>query len=217
MLGDLHGNYKGLVQVLEKVCFNDEIDCLYFVGDLADGPQNVECLKRLMKIKNLFPCWGNHDIRLRDYLDGKNNIRWETTCGRSSILEFGGHEQEVDMLQQYFEKCRFYYLTKNELICHAGFNEHKNIDCQKSTIYYNTRDTFKKAVQLTKPLPILIKNKPEYRNIFIGHSVTKSTGPEIYRNIYCIDTGSSKKGRLCLMDMDSKEYWLSDFTEKLYK
>ena len=70
VLGDLHGNYKGLVQVLEKVCFNDEIDCLYFVGDLADGPQNVECLKRLMKIKNLFPCWGNHDIRLRDYLDG---------------------------------------------------------------------------------------------------------------------------------------------------
>lgn len=37
VVGDLHGNYLGLMQCLEKVKFNKEEDLLISLGDICDG------------------------------------------------------------------------------------------------------------------------------------------------------------------------------------
>ncbi|MET0786893.1 MAG: metallophosphoesterase, partial [Paenisporosarcina sp.] len=60
-LGDVHGNYKGLMQCLKRSGFNNEKDTLIQLGDVVDGfSESFECVEELLKIKNLISIRGNH-------------------------------------------------------------------------------------------------------------------------------------------------------------
>src|SRR5687767_7349693 len=75
VVGDIHGNYKALLQVLECSNFDYENDLLICLGDVADGFSEVpECIELLMKIKYLVWCLGNHDEWLRNWMSGKMNM-----------------------------------------------------------------------------------------------------------------------------------------------
>jgi serine/threonine protein phosphatase 1 len=62
VIGDIHGNYKGLMQALERANFDYEKDTLISLGDVVDGhSQSYEVVEELLKIKNLIAIKGNHD------------------------------------------------------------------------------------------------------------------------------------------------------------
>lgn len=68
--GDVHGNYKALLQCLERSGFNKEKDQLIQLGDVVDGFSEVyECVEELLSIKNLIALKGNHDC-----LDTKTEV-----------------------------------------------------------------------------------------------------------------------------------------------
>jgi serine/threonine protein phosphatase 1 len=53
----------------------------------------------------------------------------------------------------------------------------------------------------------------KFNNIFIGHTNTMKWGidkPLQAANIYNLDTGGSKGGKLTVMDVDSKHFWQSE-------
>jgi len=53
-MGDIHGNYKGLLQCLERSNFDYANDKLIQLGDVVDGwSESCECVTELLKIKNL--------------------------------------------------------------------------------------------------------------------------------------------------------------------
>ena len=56
-----------------------------------------------------------------------------------------------------------------------------------------------------------------FSKVIIGHTPTISHKPETVSNVINIDTGSGNGGRLTLMDLNTMEYFQSDFTKKLYK
>lgn len=61
-VGDIHGGYDKLRNVLDQVKFSDS-DELYGVGDYCDrGMQNIETLRFLMSLSNFHGVVGNHDI-----------------------------------------------------------------------------------------------------------------------------------------------------------
>lgn len=61
-VGDLHGNFKGFKQALERCNFDYENDTLISLGDVVDGhSQSFEVVEELLKIKNLIAIKGNHD------------------------------------------------------------------------------------------------------------------------------------------------------------
>ena len=63
VIGDIHGNYKALVQVLENSLFNYEEDMLIVIGDVVDGYNcSYQVVEELLKIKNLVFIIGNHDV-----------------------------------------------------------------------------------------------------------------------------------------------------------
>lgn len=67
-VGDIHGSYDRLQQVLEHCKFSDS-DTLYSVGDFTDrGNQNVKVLDFLMSLNNFKPVCGNHDLWNYEYL-----------------------------------------------------------------------------------------------------------------------------------------------------
>ena len=53
---------------------------------------------------------------------------------------------------------------------------------------------------------------PEYKHNLSGRIVT----PMNRCNVWNLDTGAGYKGRLTIMDIDSKEYWQSDMAVLLY-
>ena len=70
-LGDIHGTYSKLTDVLNRCNFSSS-DTLYCVGDLCDrGKENLKTLQFLMSLKNFYPVIGNHDIWLSEYLSYK--------------------------------------------------------------------------------------------------------------------------------------------------
>ena len=78
VIGDIHGNYHGLVQVLKRSSFDYEKDTLITLGDIVDGmPDSFKCVDELLKIKNRIDIRGNHDDTFYQWLLGKgHSFHW---------------------------------------------------------------------------------------------------------------------------------------------
>jgi diadenosine tetraphosphatase ApaH/serine/threonine PP2A family protein phosphatase len=71
VVGDLHGCYDELLDLLDKVSFGSE-DRLICVGDLiTKGPKNREVLDRFMTDPQFTSVLGNHDLALRRRWNGE--------------------------------------------------------------------------------------------------------------------------------------------------
>lgn len=224
ILGDLHANYKGLIQVLKKSSFNYEIDHLYFIGDLFDSyaNENYKCVNELLKIKNLFPCFGNHDLWVKYWLEkGKINKTWAQNYAYSTIEDLCTHKDHREKISSYFDKCKYWYTYKNLFICHAGFDNRKSVVNQKEIVFTLNRSLLQKAIvadSTKNKIKFIFKNSTlNFDTVIVGHTPTISKKPEFISNLINIDTGSGNGGRLTLMNLDTFEYHQSDFTKKLYK
>lgn len=56
----------------------------------------------------------------------------------------------------------------------------------------------------------------QFKEIYIGHTATRNHLPQQSLNLWNLDTGSGWHGKLTIMDIDTKEYWQSDFSNVLY-
>lgn len=71
VIGDLHGCYDELLDLLDKVSFGSE-DRLICVGDLiTKGPKNREVLDRFMSDPQFTAVIGNHDLAIRRRWNGE--------------------------------------------------------------------------------------------------------------------------------------------------
>ena len=71
IVGDIHGCYDELIDLLDKVSFGSE-DRLICVGDLiTKGPKNREVLDRFMSDPQFTSVIGNHDLALRRRWNGE--------------------------------------------------------------------------------------------------------------------------------------------------
>lgn len=71
VVGDIHGCYDELIDLLDKVSFGSE-DRVICVGDLiTKGPKNREVLDRFMSDPQFTSVIGNHDLALRRRWNGE--------------------------------------------------------------------------------------------------------------------------------------------------
>lgn len=67
VVGDIHGNYKALVDVLDRARFNCKEDLLIGIGDYVDGlPDTKKVIEYLINVPHFKGVYGNHDCHSSD-------------------------------------------------------------------------------------------------------------------------------------------------------
>ena len=233
VIGDIHGGLKALLQVLKKInC--DQNDTLIFLGDYVDGwSESPAVLDFLIELQKKQPCVfirGNHDELLLDWLLGNNeNIDeklWFQHGGEATVLSYQNINAETKEKHiQFLQSLQDYYLdTENRLFIHAGFTNMKGVEHEFfKPLFYWDRTLWETALAIDNQLskdaityPLRLKI---YNEIFIGHTpVTKidETIPVNKACVWNVDTGAAFKGKLTIMDVDTKEFWQSDSLPELY-
>ncbi len=82
IVGDIHGMFSSLIELLGKVDFNDKIDRVFSVGDLIDrGAESYRAIEFLNK-PWFFSIMGNHESMLIDSADNEKMYNsWVDRCG----------------------------------------------------------------------------------------------------------------------------------------
>jgi serine/threonine protein phosphatase 1 len=135
--------------------------------------------------------------------------------------------------RNFFKNQLKYYKDKNDnLFVHGGFNRHELLKDQTyDYIFWWDRDLWMQALSVknleeqNSELLELNQFKPKFKikepvkEIFIGHTTTmnwKTDKPMNAANIWNLDTGCGFKGKLTIMNVDTKEYYQSDDLQELY-
>ena len=233
MIGDVHGGLKALHQIFERAKITKE-DTLIFLGDYVDGwsesPAVLDFLIELQKKQSCIFIRGNHDELLLDWLLSNNeNIDeklWFQHGGEATVKSYQNIDSETKEKHiDFLKSLEDYYLDdENRLFIHAGFTNMKGVEHEFfKPLFYWDRTLWETALAIDNQLskdaityPLRLKI---YNEIFIGHTpVTKidETIPVNKSCVWNVDTGAAFKGKLTIMDIDTKEFWQSDALPELY-
>ena len=216
VIGDIHGNYKPMMELFRTVRLDYKNDLLISLGDLVDrGPEPVKVVDELMKIRNFIFIMGNHDYWFYEYLrSGIRSIDWLFQGGKQTLLDYSDKQGAGARHMDFFGSAGHYHIDKkNRLFVHAGFDWKRPFVQQKKDIQVLLWDrTLFAAASVYQENG---KNFEEFSEIYIGHSPTQLLNqncPFQLSNLWMMDTGAGHKRLLSLMDLDSKEYWQSKCT-----
>jgi len=241
VLGDLHGAHIALVQVLERCEFDYKNDQLITIGDIVDGWQDsFMCVEELLKIDNRIDIIGNHDNWLTTFIQtGIHDQAWAMgglstaksyaraiglelkiqEVGQGFLLNLNSGDIPEDH-QKFFKGQHKYYKDQdNNLFVHGGFNPYEPIGSQLAYTLMWDRHLWAKHIGIKNGYGKIIKYVEDFNKIFIGHTSTTFSGdyqPVKVDKLINMDTGAGGGGYLSIMDVDTGEFWQSDYVPDLY-
>ena len=244
VIGDIHGNAKGLQQVLERCGWNTEEDKIIQLGDVADGwSETSECVDILLDIKEKSvnkPVFirGNHDVWVHDWINmGLSPIIWTEQGGKATLANYVATGKFLEQDHKDFwlkDQVDWFIDDENRIFIHAGW-DYKSADFPESANYrVNAGDIAREchwdrsllknaaAVEIFRAKGVDDYNKKvvraleQFKEVYIGHTATSSHEVENFVNLWNLDSGSGWYGRLAIMDVDTKEIWYSDYSKELY-
>lgn len=232
-LGDAHGNYKALLQCIERSNIDRLNDTLIVLGDVVDGyPYVKEVVEELLTFKKLIPIRGNHDQWFMNWAKDKlPNEAWTNQGGMATLESYNYDEKLIARhMEEYFNKSVYYYLDdKKNLFVHGGINWHETLEENDLDNMTWDRHAYQVAVgweNFALAHPDRKKNYfKDYNKVFVGHTTTQykigwnykpSTLPVFATNLINLDTGAGFSGKLTLMNIDTEEYFQSDLVTELY-
>lgn len=250
VIGDIHGNYKGMLQALSRAKFNPRDDMLISLGDVVDGhSQSFEVVEYLLGLPNLIAIKGNHDDWFNQWIEtGINPANWQQgqrSTGESYLnksrpgtpwmtynldtemfIESIRSNDIPDRHIEFFKNQLPYYRDEDDnLFIHGGFNRHFYLDEQLEYTFWWDRDLWSQALSfgnmtavegIATPKFKMIEN---FKEVFIGHTTTmmwNEITPMHAANIWNLDTGGGWNGKISVMDVETKEFWQSDYAKELY-
>lgn len=229
-IGDIHGGLRALVQLMERAEITPD-DKLIFLGDYVDGWSDsanvVTYLIELAKQNTCIFMRGNHDDLTHRWLKtGEMNDQWLQHGGQSSIDAYRQFtDREIEEHITFFDQMMNYYIDKeNRLFVHAGFTNLKGPEQEyTATPFYWDRTLWELALAIDPDISPNDEFYPKrlklFEEIFIGHTPVIRIGktePVHAANVWNIDTGAAFKGKLSLIDVNTKEIIQSDPVWELY-
>ena len=230
VIGDIHGGFRAIKQLLEMVDFPSNTKYI-FVGDYVDGwSESAEVVSYLIDFSEKNDCIfirGNHDELFFKYLKyNDDNPAWRSQGGESSIKSYSKiSEEEKEKHIHFFENLVNYHIdSENRLYVHAGFT---NQSGPKYEYYPNLVYWDRTLWEMVCAMDISISGDNDkypkrlklYKEIYIGHTPVTRVGfdkPTNFANVWNVDTGAAFKGKISMLDVDSKEIWQSECVYKMY-
>lgn len=207
-IGDIHGRYVALVEVLLLSGFDYSNDTLIVLGDVVDGGRDTyKVIEELLTIENCILVIGNHDIWALQWMrTGFELPAWVHQGGYATMQSYNFLWDSVPVSHVDFLKSGVPYHIdgKGRVYIHGGYDptcpiEHNDIE----TLTWD-RDIIEYALK---------GGHIDYPHVFIGHTTTQlvngDTLPLTINNLTLLDTGGGWNGKLTIMDVDSGEYWQS--------
>ncbi|GAA3616929.1 metallophosphoesterase family protein [Flavivirga amylovorans] len=229
-VGDIHGGLKALTQVLNKIEVKEE-DTLIFMGDYVDGwSESAQVIEFLIELSQKIHCVfikGNHDVWCENWLSSEDvNPIWYIHGGKETIESYAHFSKdEKKQHLEFFENMPLYHIdNENRLFVHAGFTSMHGVEKEvfKETLYFD-RTLWEMVLNKDSNIgedSILYPNRlKHYKEIYIGHTPTTNFNSDIpmhAANVWNVDTGAAFKGKLSIMDLNSKEVFQSDNLPALY-
>ncbi len=235
VIGDIHGCYDELHQLLEKLGYDIQEDSdgrftvgapenrkAVFVGDLVDrGLENVKVLKLVMdmvKQETAICVPGNHENKLLRWLRGRNvQLKHGLEVTTEQI------NQETDEfkieLEQFIDSLISHYVFDhgNLVVAHAGMKEaYQGRGSGKVRSFAMYGETSGETDEYG--LPIRYNWAKDYRGkalVVYGH--TPVPVAEFFNNTICIDTGCVFGGKLTALKYPEKELVSIDAAQVYYE
>jgi len=229
VIGDIHGGLRALEQAFDRAGVNSG-DKLIFLGDYVDGwsesPQVLDYLMALAQTNECLFLRGNHDDLLMEWLKGKENELWHQHGGEATILAYSvlpdsDKQRHVSFLKDLHN---YHIDDQNRLFVHAGFTNLHGVTHEFfPRLLFWERTLWETALALDPNMSTENSSYPKrfkvYKEVYIGHTPVTRIGedtPQQRANIWNMDTGAAFKGKLSVMDIDTKKFWQSDSLPSLY-
>jgi serine/threonine protein phosphatase 1 len=130
-IGDIHGCFDSLQELVENQIQLTENDKLVLLGDYIDrGDKSKEVIDYIIELQaqrfDVVLLKGNHEVLLLEtFEDEKNKSKWIQNGGLETLNSFG-IDSITDITLKYlefFKNLKNYYSFEKFLFVHAGFND----------------------------------------------------------------------------------------------
>lgn len=209
-IGDIHGNYDALTDLLPRAGFDPVSDRLIVLGDVVDyGGGSRKCLDYLLGIPDKVMIMGNHDLWFLEWVaTGLENPDWTSQGGAETIADYGTREKvphsHVTLLG---EALPWYEDGDGRIFTHGGFDPEVPVREQPFSTFVWDRRLISYAIR---------QRVPGYTRIFVGHTPTQQFGkdfPLMFHNVILCDTGARLGQYLSVIDVETLRFWQSDRTD----
>ena len=214
VIGDIHGAYRALRQCLERSRFDYATDHLICLGDVSDGwPETRASIDELLRINNLTYILGNHDWwTLQWMLTGKTEEVWYSQGGKATLDSY----QEAVPTEHivFLSEAVLYYVHGNKLFVHAGINPNLPVEKQDKHTFLWDRTLASLALNV---YPHASEGTVStFEEIYVGHTPIAYPTPIKSLGVWLMDTGAGWSGVLSMMNVETKEMFISDPVPDLY-
>jgi serine/threonine protein phosphatase 1 len=204
-IGDIHGCYDALVDLLGRVPIDWSRDRMVFMGDYIDrGPQSFEVVQHLIELQDRHPetvfLKGNHEQMLEDFLSGKDRMTYLYNGGQQTLDSYlrqagsSGRYPIPEAHLRFFGSLRLMYATADYIFVHAGLRQNVPPEKQNPDDLLWIRENF-------------INSRHSFgKRVVFGH--TPFDEPMVEPDKIGIDTGAVFGNKLtCVQLPDEKFYF----------
>ena len=213
MIGDIHGAYRALRQCVERSGMKED-DHLICLGDVCDGwPETKQSVDYLLQLKRVTYILGNHDLWMYNWmLSCKSESIWLNQGGEATVKSYtdGVPLNHV----HFFQKALPYFIENNRLFVHAGINPREPLEEQGLDTFLWDRSLVQQARELHNLN--IDRRLTTFDEVYVGHTPILSKQPIKACGIWMMDTSAGWSGVLSMMDVETKDTFISDPVPELY-
>lgn len=214
VIGDIHGAHRALTQCFERSGFDFENDDLICLGDVCDGwPETRGAIDELLKVKHLTYLLGNHDAWALEWMEkGTAETIWRSQGGQATIDSYRNEVPEAHI--ELLRTARLYYAKEDKAFVHASFDPEIPLEHQEQSVLIWDRTLPQLALDFH--FKNIHKALTSYDEVYLGHTPIPFPSPLYSCGVWLMDTGAGWNGVLSMMDVHSKDTFISDPVPELY-
>lgn len=193
-IGDIHGCYHTLLNLMNRVSYTSATDTLVFVGDYIDrGFHSYEVVSTLRKLRaqageNKIICLrGNHEQMAIDAHESGNHNLWYYNGGMATSYSFEKNNASMSSAVAWFKSLPIVYETPQIIFCHAGLTYPMLKDNTDHDLIWGRNW-------------ITTETEPREKHVVFGHTPSRNKRAYfVNTGDICIDSACVYDGNLCAL------------------